>query len=339
MSLPQRVGQLFMVGTPAVRASRAARSQIDSYHVGGIILTGRSDRGIGAVRHVVARMQRQTTRRATVRVPLLVATDQEGGAVQVLRGRGLSHIPAALHQGTWSRRQLSRRAGHWAGQLHRAGVNMNLAPVLDTVPGPRAARHNAPIGAYGREYGFMPGTVSRHGATFVRAMARHGVGATAKHFPGLGRVRRNTDYAARVTDRWTRRHDPYLAPFRKAVRAGVPFVMVSTADYRHLDRGQPAAFSRFVLRTMLRHDLGFRGVVVSDDLARARQVGRWSLGQRAVKFLSAGGDLALVTSPRALPGMYDAVLHRARRDRAFRSKVRHAALLVLRAKQQLHLLP
>ena len=338
MSMRQRVGQLFMVGTPATRPSRETRSQIRAYHVGNVILTGRSRRGIRAVSRVVAVMQRQTTPSATARVPLLVATDQEGGAVQVLQGRGLSRIPAALDQGRWSLQRLSRRAGRWASQLRRVGVNMNLAPVLDTVPGPRAARHNAPIGAYRREYGFRTGTVARHGAAFERAMARHGVAPTAKHFPGLGRVRRNTDYSAGVTDRTTRRHDPYLVPFRKVIRAGVPFVMVSTADYQHLDPGHLAAFSGFVIRTMLRHDLGFRGVVVSDDLAIARQVARWRYGQRAVKFIRAGGDLVLASSPQALPAMYHAVLYRARHNRAFRAKVDHAALLILRAKQRQHLL-
>lgn len=332
------MGQLFMVGTPAARPSRATQSQIRGYHVGNILLTGRSHRGVDGARQVVAAMQRQTTPGATARVPLLVATDQEGGAVQVLQGAGLSRIPPALDQGRWGRRRLFHRAGRWASQLRKAGVNMNLAPVVDTVPGPRAARHNAPIGAYRREYGFTPGIVARHGVTFARAMARHGVAPTVKHFPGLGRVRRNTDYSAGVTDRTTRRHDPYLAPFRRAIRAGVPFVMVSTASYQRLDGGTPAAFSGFVIRRMLRHDLGFRGVVVSDDLARAQQVSRWSYGRRAVKFVEAGGDLVLVAAPRALPAMYDAVLHRARHDRAFRAKVQHAALLVLRAKQHLNLL-
>lgn len=337
MSQEQRVGQLFMVGTPASQGSLQTLQQISRYHLGAVILTGRSHDGSSGTARVVAAMQARTGP-ATAGVRLLVATDQEGGAVQVLQGPGLTSMPSALEQGSWSPRQLRKAAGRWARQLRRAGVNMNLAPVLDTVPSPGAASGNAPIGAYGREYGFTPGTVARHGLAFARGMADHGVAPTVKHFPGLGRVHGNTDYSSGVVDSTTRRDDPYLAPFRRAIRAGVPFVMMSTASYSHLDPAIPAAFSRFVIENMLRGDLGFRGVVVSDDLANAQQVARWSYGQRAVKFIAAGGDLVLAVDPAALPAMYHAVLHRARHDRGFRAKVRAAALRVLRAKRSLDLL-
>jgi len=337
MSPAQRVGQLFMVGTPATEASRQTLRQIRRYHLGSVILTGRSHDGSSGTARVAAAMQARTGP-STAGVRLLVATDQEGGAVQVLQGAGFAQMPAALEQGTWSPGRLRKAAGRWARQLRRAGVNMNLAPVLDTVPSPGAAPGNAPIGAYGREYGFTPGSVARHGLAFARGMADHGVAPTVKHFPGLGRVHGNTDYSSGVTDSTTRRDDPYLAPFRRAIRAGVPFVMMSTAYYRHLDPANPAAFSRFVIETMLRGDLGFRGVVVSDDLANAQQMARWSYGQRAVNFIAAGGDLVLAVDPAALPAMYHAVLHRARHDLRFRAKVRAAALQVLQAKQRLGLL-
>lgn len=336
MSESQRVGQLFMVGSPASEASSQTLAQVRSYHLGAVILTGRSHDGAAAAR--VATAMQAATGPATAGARLLVATDQEGGAVQVLQGTGFAQMPTALEQGTWSPGRLRRAAARWARQLRRVGVNMNLAPVADTVPGPEAAHQNGPIGVYGREYGFTPGSVARHALAFATGMAHGGVAPTVKHFPGLGRVRGNTDYSSGVTDSTTRRGDPYLAPFRRAIRAGVPFVMVSTAYYRHLDPANPAAFSPFVISTMLRGDLGFRGVVVSDDLATAQQVARWSYGQRAVKFVAAGGDLVVAVDPDALPAMYRAVLHRARHDHRFRAEVRDAALRVLRAKQQLHLL-
>ena len=336
MSEAQRVGQLFMVGTPASEASSQTLRQVRSYHLGAVILTGRSHDGSAPAR-VAAAMQ-AATGPATSGARLLVATDQEGGAVQVLQGTGFAQIPTAVEQGTWSPGRLRKAATRWARQLRRAGVNMNLAPVGDTVPGPEAAHQNGPIGVYGREYGFTPGSVARHAVAFAAGMADGGVAPTVKHFPGLGRVRGNTDYSSGVTDSTTRRGDPYLAPFRRAIRAGVPFVMVSTAYYRHLDPANPAAFSPFVISTMLRGDLGFRGVVVSDDLATAQQVAPWSYGQRAVKFVAAGGDLVVAVDPGALPAMYQAVLHRARHDHRFRAKVRDAALRVLQAKQRLHLL-
>jgi beta-N-acetylhexosaminidase len=217
-------------------------------------------------------------------------------------------------------------------------VNLNLAPVLDTVPGPRAAEHNPPIGFFDREYGYTPRTVARHGVAFVRGMADGRVATAVKHFPGLGRVHANTDTSAGVTDRTTRRHDPYLAPFQAAIDAGAQFVMMSTARYSRLDPKRPAAFSPYVVSTMLRGDLGFRGVVISDDLAGAEQVARIPAGERAARFVAAGGDVVLTVDPATLPTMYRAVLHRARTNAKFRARVAASALRVLTAKQRQGLL-
>lgn len=338
MSLAQRVGQLFMVGTPADHVDAATRSQISADHVGNVMLTGRSYGGRRDPARVSRVLRGEVDRASTHGVGLLVATDQEGGQVQVLQGSGFSDIPTALDQGRWGAPTLRSAAADWGRQLRRAGVDMNLAPVLDTVPGPRAARHNPPIGRYDREYGYRPAVVARHGVAALRGLSDAGVVPTAKHFPGLGRVHANTDTAAGVTDRVTTRDDAYLRPFRAAVRAGAPAVMVSTAYYARLDPDRPAAFSPFVIGTMLRDDLGFDGVVVSDDLARSRQVAGFTPRGRALRFIGAGGDLLLSVEPGPVPAMYDAVLGRARASAAFREKVDAAALRVLRAKQRQGLL-
>jgi beta-N-acetylhexosaminidase len=339
MSLAQRVGQLFMVGTPADGVDPRTRAQIGRLHIGNVMLTGRSYHGVRPPRRVSAAMRAEVSGAATDSVRLFVATDQEGGMVRVLQGPGFADIPSALTQGAWALPRLRGAAKVWAGQLHEAGVNMDLAPVMDTVPSPEAAKHNPPIGRYDREFGYTPRVVARHGVAFLRGMTDGHVVPTIKHFPGLGRVRANTDTAARVTDRVTRRHDPYLRPFRAAVDAGVPVVMMSTAYYARLDPRWPAAFSPFVVGTMLRGDLGFRGVVISDDLARAKEVASFSPAGRALRFIGAGGDIVLSVDPDPVPAMYDAVLDRARASERFRAKVNAAALRVLRAKDRQGLLP
>lgn len=337
MSLPQRVGQLFMVGTPATGASTATLNAITRHHVGSVILTGRSYRGVRATAKVSAALQSRTTDRATRGVRLFVATDQEGGEVQVLNGRGFSDMPTALAQGRLSLATERADAATWGHQLHRAGVNLNLAPVLDTVPSPQAAANNPPIGWYDREFGYTTKRVGNHGRAFLNGMGDAGVAATGKHFPGLGRVHANTDTTSGVTDTVTRRHDPYFEPFQKAVTAGLPVMMMSTAYYSRLDARHPAAFSPYIIGTILRGDLGFDGVVVSDSLGTP-QVSKWSPGTRALRFVHAGGDIVLITDPRLLPAMYDAVLSRAQSHPGFRAKVNRAALRVLIAKQRYGLL-
>jgi len=171
----------------------------------------------------------------------------------------------------------------------------------------------------------------------VQGMHAARVQTAVKHFPGLGRVTANTDTTAGVTDRRTTRSDSYLRPFARSVRAGAPFVMMSTAIYSRIDARQPAAFSRTIVTGMVRGNLGFRGVVISDDLGNARQVRRWSPGTRATKFVAAGGDMVLTVSPATLPAMFDALYDRAARDPAFRARVDRSAERILLAKQRLGL--
>jgi beta-N-acetylhexosaminidase len=206
------------------------------------------------------------------------------------------------------------------------------------VPSPAAAAHNPPIGHFKREYGFTPARVSSRGGAFAAGLARARVAAAVKHFPGLGRVAANTDTTAGVTDTVTTRHDPYLQPFAAAIRAGAPFVMMSTAIYAKIDPARPAAFSKTVINTVLRGDLGFTGVVISDDLGNAKQVARWTPGARAVDFVRAGGDMVLTVNGALLQPMYAAVLAKAVADPVFRARVDNAALHVLTAKEHLGVL-
>jgi beta-N-acetylhexosaminidase len=332
MSLPERVGQLFMVDCPSSGADAATTTAVTRYHVGSVILDGNSELGVTSTAAITAGLQALVPRGPK----LFIATDQEGGQVQRLRGPGFSPIPSALEQGQVGPGRLRADTRTWAGQLRAAGVNVDLAPVLDTVPAGFGS--NPPIGDLQREYGHDPQTVSAHGLAVVAGLAAAGVAATVKHFPGLGRVSENTDTTSGVTDTVTTGHDPYLQPFAAAIRAGVPFVMVSTAFYAHLDPHHPAAFSKKIVTGMLRDQLGFRGVTISDDLGAAQQVAGYAVGARAVRFIAAGGDMVLTVDAAEIPAMVAAVLARAQRDPAFLAQVDAAALTVLRAKQRAGLL-
>ena len=336
MSEAERIGQLFMVGGAASGAATATLSAISSYHVGNVILTGRSAAGVTATRSITDGLQARATSAATLGVPLFIGTDQEGGEVQVLSGSGFSSIPEGLTQGTWPTSTLQSSARTWGGQLRAAGVNVNLAPVMDTVP---SGTVNPPIGGYNREYGHTTAVVGPHGTAFAEGMAQAGVVATVKHFPGLGRVDENTDTHSGVTDDVTTYDDAYLAPFKTAIQAGAPFAMMSTAYYQEIDPTHPAAFSSTIIGGMLRGEMGFTGVVISDDLGSAVQVAAWSPGTRALDFINAGGDMVLTVTPDVIPAMVDAVSAEATSSSAFRAKVDAAALLVLKAKQAAGLIP
>jgi len=325
MTLRQEVGQLIMLGTSSKAVSARTGALIQQYGLGGVVLIDKTTAGVAGVARVTAALQ------ARAAVPLLVAADQEGDQVQHLQGPGFSEMPSAVTMGRWTPSRVRASARTWAGQMLRAGVNLDLAPVLDTVP--RANRRtNQPIGRYDREFGFTPKQVTRHGVPFARGLAAGGLASSIKHFPGLGRVRGNTDVTSGVTDRVTTMTDPYLAPFRAGIRAGAPFVMISTAIYARIDPHVPAIFSRRIVTTLLRDRLGFDGVVISDALSGA-QVARYRPAARAVRFLQAGGDIALTTSASDVAPMSDALVARAKASPAFRTLVDAAVLRVLTAKQ------
>ena len=332
LTLAQKVGQLFMVDCPSDGLTAATRTAIATYQVGAVILDGNNDEGVEAIGELTAKLQAL----APNYLRLFVATDEEGGLVQRLRGPGFPDIPAATAQGQEAPDKLQVQATVWGGALRAAGVNVDLAPVLDIVPAGFGS--NPPIGDLDRQFGSTPEVVTSHGVAVVKGLEAAGVDATVKHFPGLGRVSGNTDTTAAVTDTVTTADDPYLAPYRAAIKAHVPFVMVSTAIYARIDPGTPAAFSKTIVTDLLRTHLGFDGVVISDDLGAAQSVAAWSVADRAVDFIAAGGDMVLTVDASQIPAMTAAVIAKAQHDPAFAALVDAAALRVLTAKQHRGLL-
>ena len=330
MTEAQRVGQLFLVGLSADAACPVTTAALQAYHFGSLLLTPTSE-GVTALAAATAHMQSLATQPITGGARFFVAANQEGGQVQQLTGPGFSVMPSALVQGTWSASALRTAAAGWGGELRSAGVNLDLAPVMDVVPAGSAST-NAPVGALDRQFGSDPASNGVHGAAFIAGMASAGVATTAKHFPGLGRVAGNTDFTSGVVDSVTTPDDPYLGSFRAAIAAGVPFVMVALATYTRIDPSELAVFSPAVMR-LLRSELGFGGVIISDDLGDALAVRSIPAGNRAISFLTAGGDM--ITSQTLPPAqtMAQAVLARVNSDAAFRAVVGAAVQRILAAKQ------
>ncbi|GAB6936904.1 glycoside hydrolase family 3 N-terminal domain-containing protein [Isoptericola variabilis] len=331
-SLEQRVGQLLMVGVSVSDPAPVSADAIRDKHVGNVFLHGRSTAGVEATRALVDEYTSLVSRRSTHGTPLLVATDQEGGLVQVLRGPGFSDIPKATEQATWKPATLRERAQGWGDELAAAGVNLNLAPVMDLVDEDDAA-DNPPIGYFGRSYGYTPTSVVRSANAFSAGQRAAGVEPVVKHFPGLGRVTENTDTEARVTDDVTTRDGASVRVFARGIDAGARYVMMSSAVYEKIDPDAPAAFSPVVVEDVLRGDLGFDGVVMTDDVSAAAQVQDRSPGERAVDAVDAGVDLVLASAdPSVVPAMADALVAQARKDPAFAEKVDASARRVLAAK-------
>lgn len=328
MSLTEQVGQLLMIGVSSSGISASEKRIVEETRAGSVILLGNSRAGVEAIRRVVGDVRGAA--RSPEGVKVMLAADQEGGLVQRLKGSGFDTIPSAIRQAEQSDGELRRNAYKWGQQLRDAGIDANLAPVADVVP-MAMVWINQPIGQLRRGYGRSPKRVAAKVTAFTEGMDRAGVATAVKHFPGLGRVRGNTDYRSRVVDTRTTRDDAALAGFRAAVEADVDMVMVSSATYRKIDEDHRAAFSTMIMEEMLREDLRFSGVVISDDLAAAA-MRVLPADDRARRFIRAGGDLMIVGDAALATTMADAIKDEASDDPGFAKRVTESAARVVAMK-------
>jgi beta-N-acetylhexosaminidase len=323
----QRWAQLVVVGVPAGGVTPAARTALGK-EPGGIMLTGGDSASADDVTQVV------TSAEATggADVPMLVATDQEGGQVQILKGPGFTRIPPATTQGK-DPAALRGQVQAWGKELRDVGVTVDLAPVADVVD-PALGTANGPIGKFGRQFGTDVDTVSPAVTAFVDGMRDARVAPTLKHFPGLGAVRQNTDTSADVTDTQTGTDSPSLGSFAAGIRAGAPLVMMSSATYTKIDPKNQALFSSLIMHDLLRNQLHFTGVIMTDDVGAAAAVASTPVGDRATRFVAAGGDLVLTVQPQDLGPMVDAITAEAASEPAFAARAQDAVERVLALKEQ-----
>ncbi len=334
MDNAQRVGQLIMVGIPADGIT-SSLPELENAPVGGVFLSGKSTASAAALAAEITELQKSAGKLAGAR--LHVAVDQEGGYVQSLRGPDFPPIPSAVEQGQESTETLSDNTTQWSTELVKAGITLDLAPVADVVPAGTESE-NPPIGQQDRQYGSTPDAVSHSVVTVVKAMLGARLGTTAKHFPGLGRVRANTDTSTDAVDDETTAESESLQPFAAAIAAHTTAVMVSSASYPQLDPDDIAAFSAPIITGLLRNTMHFKGLIISDDLGAALAVSAVPIGQRAVRFVEAGGDVALTVQPTDLSPMLAALTAAAATTAGFRERVDDAALHVLESKQSLGML-
>jgi beta-N-acetylhexosaminidase len=281
----------------------------------GVILFGSANRGDAAHwRRLTRSLQQAGHGRA------LVMVDQEGGDIRTVEHVG----PRAGQPFQGAPADVRRVARSTARGLADAGVNVNLAPVADV---PRAGSVMATRSFAGDQRGIAARTRAA-----VRGMREGGVAATAKHFPGLGAATVNTDDGpATISTSVTRD----LVPFRAAIAEEVPLVMLSHAAYPALDPDRIASQSRSVATGLLRGKLGFQGVIVTDSLEAAAVLARSGIAIAAERSIRAGADLILMTGSASWNVVYPRLLKAARRDRAFRERVRDAAARVLALKRAL----
>jgi beta-N-acetylhexosaminidase len=286
--------------------------------VGGVVLFARDIRSPEQLAQLTASLR-------AGRPDLLVAVDEEGGDVTRLEADGGSSFPGNLALGAVDDTELTGRvAAAIGGELAAAGINFDLAPVADVIVDPA----NPIVGV--RSFGSDAALVSRHVAAFVEGLQSVGVAACAKHFPGHGEsiADSHLELPSVETDRETL-YARALPPFAAAVEAGVRAVMTAHVRFAALD-DQPATLSAKVIG-LLRAELGFRGVVLTDALEMSAISANAGLEAGAVQALAAGADalcLGADLAPAEAEGVQAAIVAAVEAGRLAEERLREAAARV-----------
>jgi beta-N-acetylhexosaminidase len=277
-----------MVGFTGTSVTSDLASFIKEYKPGGVILFSRNLESVDQIVELTNDLQR-----CSPHTPLLIAVDQEGGRVSRLP-KGFTIFPPCDVLGRCNSTELAYAAAATiAKELRAIGINMNMAPVLDVNSNP----NNPVIGD--RAFGSTPDLVSELGWATVAGLQDHQVVACGKHFPGHGDTNADSHKELPVVEAARERLETIeLPPFRHAVAQGVATIMTAHVLYRALDEKLPATLSPTIITNLLRQEMGYDGVVLTDDLEMHAIIDHFGIEDAAVRAVLAGCDVLLICKDR-----------------------------------------
>lgn len=285
---PDKIGQLFMVGFNGTAVSADLAAFIKEYKPGGVIVFSRNLESVEQIVELTNDLQR-----CSPHSPLLISIDQEGGRVSRLP-KDFTIFPPCEVLGRCNSSDLAyAAAATTAKELRAVGINMNMSPVLDVNSNPA----NPIIG--NRAFSSRPGPVCELSAATVGGLQDHGVVACGKHFPGHGDTTADSHKELPiVTAPRERLEQTELPPFRHAVAKGVATMMTAHVLYHALDKERPATLSPAIIGTLLRQELRYDGVVLTDDLEMHAIIDHYGIEEATVRSILAGCDMPLICEDR-----------------------------------------
>lgn len=326
MSDREQIAQLLLVAFQGTAMSNDVRMIAGTWRVGGFVFYGPNIESVEQTSRLTTAIRRAAG--DDWQVPLF-AVDQEGGTVVRLHGN--EPIPSAAAIGAAASTELARRAGFTiAARLREAGFTVNLAPVLDINAGPNDSLDR-------RRFSSDPEQVASLASAFIAGHRDAGIVAVAKHFPGHGEsgddahatLPRN---AASATTLWQRD----LLPFRRVIADGAEAILTAHIRVPALDGNVPASLSTRVITNLLRGDLGFDGVVISDEIRMKALTTSTSPAEAAIESLRAGADMILVASlPQERREIFDALVTAHQSGRLPRERIHSALRRILRLKRRI----
>ncbi len=326
LTLKQAAGQILTVGFEGKKLPVPLMGALLKGDVGGVILFRRNIEDADQLRALTTSIRDLKTQ-----LPPWIAVDQEGGKVQRLSENvGLSKLPSASEVGALSVEETRAFAERLALDVKSFGFNLNFAPVLDIHTNP----DNPIIGD--RAYGTTAEVVSEHGVAVLRGHMEAGVVPCGKHFPGHGDTSLDSHLETPVVESSLERlRDVEFKPFKAAIEAGIPMIMSAHIVMQGLGERFPATLSPAILRGLLRKELGFEGVIVSDDLEMGAIIDNYSILKAVILGLKAGVDMFLICKSQYLwENLSKQLVAEAKKDAEVERLIYEAAARVVALKER-----
>jgi beta-N-acetylhexosaminidase len=323
-SIAKQVGQLLMVGFDGTEVTPAVCAMLDRIQPAGVILFARNIVNAQQTHQLLKHCQ------AVVHEPLFTGVDLEGGRVDRFRNV-TGPAPSAAEVFATGDRRLFRKHGQLIGKICAAlGFHVDFAPVLDLAF--EASRKVMSSRAFSTD----PKAVAVYAREFLAGLKSAGVIGAGKHFPGLGEGNLDSHHDLPVIQKtFSKLWDEDLAPYRLMKRE-LPMVLINHASYPAITRNRlPASLSKYWITDILRRKIGYRGLIVSDDLEMGGVLKAAPIDQAAVEFVAAGGDVCLICHEQALiEQSYETMLRKTERDARFMRRVLESAKRVAAFKKK-----
>jgi beta-N-acetylhexosaminidase len=333
MTLDEKLGQLFMVQSYDQFYSPSLEYMITNLHAGGVIMYAFQMQSFDQTRHDILEMQKHAS------IPLIIAADEEGGFVERVQNI-FGHHPGALEIYDTGNVKLATQAGNRiAHDLQQLGINADLAPDVDVqlVDGPDQ---------YLRTWGYTPDSVINYGGAYLRAVQGDGEIACLKHFPGLGAAQTDAHFNLPVIYRSKDQiYSTELVPFKHFIQSpnkldNPGMIMDTDLLMPAIDPVYPAELSPTIITGILRNQLGYDGVVITDALWMTGIAKKWSLEQAGVMALQAGNDMLLgAIGPYQMQNMIGAIKAALQDGSLSMARINQAVTRIIALKMQYHLIP
>lgn len=342
MTIEEKAGQLFIVNLELLDKSngnyyewkkftKEMKKSIDKYHIGGVILFSRNIAGRKQTKRLINQLNKNSA------IPLFITVDEEGGDVARIANNnkmGTTIFPSMEEIGKTKNTSYVYNMGKIIGsEIKELGFNVDFAPVADV----KTSELNLEIGT--RSFGGEPGKVADLVSAFVKGIQEQNVSATLKHFPGQGSSDGDTHIeSVNIDSSITSLRKNDFVPFEAGIEAEADFVMVSHISVSKVtETSQPASMSDLIMETILRDELGFRGIIITDAMDMASITDNYTSAEAAYGALSGGADIVLM--PLDLEMAYNEVVNRIKNGTISKERLDASVLRILAVKFMRGIMP